>query len=70
MAGRYYCFINGVDTPIIDGTIPNVPGASVCLFYGEPPSDAILLVATVAREDASVLTRSLEPHGFKAATTE
>ena len=23
---HYICYVNGVETPIVDGTIPNVPG--------------------------------------------
>lgn len=63
---RYLCFINGVETPIQDGAVPNVPGAPVALFFLNQENEYQLIVDTVAGPDDRFLSRKLEPFGLRA----
>lgn len=64
---RYICYVNGVETPIVDGSIPNVPGARTTLFYLDQQKEYRLALDAVAGPDPKLLSDWLEPHGLKAS---
>ena len=65
---RLVCYVNGIETPIVDGTIPNVPGAHTALFSLDPQTQEYRLVMYgVAGPDPKLLSDWLEPHGLKAS---
>jgi hypothetical protein len=64
---HYICYVNGVETPIVDGTIPNVPGGRTQVFFLDPQREYQLALDAIAAPNPEVLSRWLEPHGLKAA---
>ena len=64
---RLVCYVNGIETPIVDGSIPNVPGARTVLFWQDRQGDCQLVLDAVAGPDPKLLSDWLEPHGLKAS---
>lgn len=67
---RYVCYVNGVEVPIVDGSIPNVAGARTTLFFLDEQREYHLALDAIAGPDPKLLSQWLEPHGLRAEVSD